>query len=245
MCKELFLSWQSSKTREWFPVARLSKIGEEFSFRYTKGAKEAKASGFVGLAGFSSFDKLYLSNTIFPVLQNRIMNKSRPDRDEYLSWLGLDSETHSDFEELARTGGVKATDNLQLYPIPEPKNGLYQFQFFVHGISHLPENYKDRTYRLQPDDSLFLMPDVQNQQSKDAISLRTEDPVELVGYVPKFFTQDFIALFRANPNQFNIKVKKLNVDAPEQFALLCELTAPWPDDFKPLNNASFKALVNP
>lgn len=243
MCKELFLSWQSSKTREWFPVARFSKNSKGFSFNYTKGAEEAKSSGFIGLAGFPKFDKTYLSDTIFPVLQNRIMNKSRPDRDGFLSWLNLNNENYTDFEELARTGGVKATDNLQLYPIPEPKNGMYEFQFFVHGISHLPANYKDRTFKLKENDPLFLMLDVQNSQDKEAIALRTKDPIELVGYVPKFFTQDFKNLFNENPDQFNIRVKKLNTDSPVQLALLCELTTPWPDHFKALDNPSLDALT--
>ncbi len=243
MCKELGLSWQNQDTREWFPVARISKKDDEYAFRYTHGAVEAKKSGFQGLAGFPDFNHTYLSDIIFPVFQNRIMNKSRPDRDEFLSWIELKDTTYSQFKELARTGGIKATDNLQLYPIPSETDGYYNVQFFSHGVSHLPENYKDRTNRLSVGDKLYLCADLQNEQDSSALFLRTSDPVELVGYVPKFFAKDFQELFKRSKDSFGIKVIKVNADAPEQLRLLCEIDCRWPKDFVPFKENSFQPLV--
>lgn len=243
MCKELGLSWQNSKTREWFPVARIRKENEEYSFRYTHGALEAKESGFQGLAGFSDFEQTYLSDTIFPVFQNRIMNKSRPDRDEFLSWIQLDHQSYTQFEELARTGGIKATDNLQLYPIPFEQEGKYKVQFFSHGISHLPDNYKDRTDGLSLEEKLYLCADLQNEQDANALFLRTSDPVELVGYAPKFFAKDFLTLFDQSKNSFDIRVVKVNSDAPEPLRLLCEISCDWPKNFIPFEEKSFQTLL--
>jgi hypothetical protein len=243
MCKELGLSWQCSKTREWFPVARIGQYNGEYSFRYTHGALEAKNIGFQGLAGFSDFEKTYLSDTIFPVFQNRIMNKSRPDRDEFLSWIELDNETYSPFEELARTGGIKATDNLQLYPIPSEVAGKYKVQFFSHGISHLPDNYKDRTNCLSHKDKLYLCADLQNEQDVNALFLRTSDPVELVGYAPKFFAKDFLELFNKSKDSFEIVVVKVNKDAPESLRLLCEISCDWPKGFTSFKDKPFQTFL--
>lgn len=242
MCKELGLSWQNSKTREWFPIAKISKQNDTYCFQYTYGALNAKKAGFQGLAGFSDFNKTYLSDTVFPVFQNRIMNKSRRDRDEFLSWISLDESNYSQFEELARTGGIKATDSLQLYPIPSPTNDRYQVQFFVHGVSHLPDNYKYRTNKLSKGEKLYLCADLQNEQDHNALLLRTADPVELVGYVPKFFAKDFKTLFELSKSDYEIKVVKLNLDAPEQLRLLCEISCVWPNGFKALNENSFQLL---
>lgn len=243
MCKELGLSWQNSKTREWFPVARISKIKENYFFRYTHGALRAKESGFQGLAGFVDFNKTYESDTVFPVFQNRIMNKSRRDRDDFLSWIGLNEGNYSQFEELARTGGIKATDNLQLYPIPsKTSNDRYVVQFFVHGVSHLPDNYKDRTNKLSKGERLYLCADLQNEQDSNALLLRTSDPVELVGYVPKFFAEDFKILFNSSQDDFFLHVVKLNLDAPEQLRLLCEISCTWPEGFRSLRSELFQPL---
>lgn len=243
MCRELGLSWQNSATREWFPVARISKENHEYFFRYTHGAVDAKQSGFQGLAGFPDFKKTYLSDTIFPVFQNRIMNRSRPDRDEFLSWIELDNDSYSQFEELARTGGIKATDNLQLYPIPSKIDGEYKVQFFSHGVSHLPANYKDRVNTLLPGEKLYLCADLQNEQDLNALFLRTSDPVELVGYAPKFFAKDFQELFKTSKDSFEIKVVKVNTDAPEQLRLLCEISCCWPKNFTPFRERPFQLLI--
>jgi len=244
MCKELGLSWQNSETREWFPIARLTFQNKKYSFQYTKGALEANKLGFKGLAGFKDFNKIYHSDEIFPVFQNRIMNKSRPDREEFLSWLDLEKDESSQFEELARTGGIKATDSLQLYPVPFLDNDSYKVQFFVHGVSHLPDNYKDCTNNLKTGDKLFLASDLQNEQDQNALLLRTNDPIQLVGYCPKFFAKDFKILFDRSPNNFKVKVVKLNLDAPEQLRLLCEVTCNWPENFTPFDDNSFKVISN-
>ena len=39
--------------------------------------------------------------------------------------------------------------------------------------------------------------------------LRTQDPVEFVGYCPKYFAKDFEKLFNLSKESFNIKVKQI------------------------------------
>jgi len=242
MCKELILSWQDMKSREWFPVGRLSFDDGRYIFAYTKGALCAKESGFLGLAGMIDLSKVYYSDIIFPVFQNRILNKSRPDRSDFLSWLNINLDSYSQLEELARTGGIKATDSLQLYPVPSIENNKYHVNFFAHGVSHLPKYYKERANNLLVGEKLYLCADYENEHDKNALFLRTKDPVEIVGYCPKFFAEDFNELFSASKESFNINLVKVNTKAPEQLRLLCELSCEWPNGFSPFSKKGFQLL---
>lgn len=241
MCQQLILSWQDVKTNQWFPIGRFLKQNGGYLFVYVNGVKQAEQNGFFGLASMQNFDKEYYYNDIFPLFKNRILNKSRPDRDEFLEWLDIDSED-SDFEELAKTGGVKATDNLQLFPVPVNENNQYTLSFFVQGISHLSENCQKRIERLKNGEKLFFCADLENKQDRNAHLFRTKDPVEMVGYCPRHFAADFKKLFDKSKKSFNIKVKKVNKNAPEQLKLLCEITCDWPQDFLPFDDTRFEVV---
>jgi len=242
MCRELILSWQDMKSREWFAVGRLSFIDNKYKFGYTSGALNAKKAGFLGLAGMNEFSKIYRSDKIFPVFQNRILNKSRPDRSEFLDWLNIDLDNYSQLEELARTGGIKATDSLRLYPVPYAIDGKYVVNFFAHGVSHLIESYKKRANELLPGEKLYMCADLENEYDKNALILRTKDPIEVVGFCPKFFAEDFYTVFEASKKCFSINLVRVNMDAPEQLRLLCKLSCEWPDNFLPLNKPEFQLI---
>ncbi|ORU91328.1 MAG: hypothetical protein A6F72_01905 [Cycloclasticus sp. symbiont of Poecilosclerida sp. N] len=239
MCQELILSWQATKNEQWFPVGRFAKQSNVYSFVYTKGAKKAKENGFIGLASMQNFDTKYYYEDVFPLLKNRILNKSRPDRDEFLKWLEIESED-SDFEELAKTGGIKATDNLQLFPVPIKENNRYTVSFFAQGISHLTRKTQLRIEQLKKGEKLYFCADLENPQDKNAHLLRTDDPVEMVGYCPKHFAKDFKRLFDLSKESFNIEVQRVNKDAPEQLRLLCKINCDWHSDFSPFSEPEFE-----
>ncbi len=73
--------------------------------------------------------------------------------------------------------------------------------------------------------------------------LRTQDPVEFVGYCPKYFAKDFEKLFNLSKESFNIKVKQINKNAPEQLRLLCEITCDWHQDFSPFIEDEFTSIT--
>jgi len=241
MCKELILSWQDMKSREWFAVGRLAFLNDKYSFVYIKGALKAKESGFLGLAGMPDFSKQYRSERIFPVFQNRILNKSRPDRPQFLSWLDMNIESYSAFEELARTGGIKATDSLRLYPVPSKVNGKYSVHFFVHGISHLSKEHQERVSRIASGEKVYLCADLENEYDKNALILRTKEPVGIIGYCPQFFAEDFYSLFQTS-NNFSINLIKVNDKAPRQLSILCALNCEWPENFKPFFKEEFQSI---
>jgi hypothetical protein len=82
-------------------------------------------------------------------------------------------------------------------------------EFFSQGVSHLTQNTQDRIAKLKVGEKLFFCADLENLQDEDAHMLRTQDPVEFVGYCPKYFAKDFEKLFNLSKESFNIKVKQI------------------------------------
>jgi hypothetical protein len=87
----------------------------------------------------SDLHPLYESPTLFPLFSNRLLSKNRPEYHDYLRWLDIQTEISDPIEELAKTGGMRATDSLIVFPCPESESdGRYRISFFGHGIRYLP-----------------------------------------------------------------------------------------------------------
>lgn len=241
--KALFVAYQDQGSRNWMPVGRLTREDNYYHFVYTKGAK-----GFPNFVPFGRMKDLngkYVSEQIFPLFSNRLLPKSRPEYQEYLNWLGLTLQDHDSLEELARTGGLRATDSLELIPCPEPtSSNQYEVFFFCRGLRHMPEETQARVLGLESGERLYLMQDIQNQEDGLALLLRTKEPVTAIGYVPRYYVDDFSKLINSlNKEDISVTVEKVNRDAPIQYRLLCKLTAPWPVSFKPCEGELFKVLA--
>jgi hypothetical protein len=172
---------------------------------------------------------------LFPLFANRILSKSRPEYKDYISWLGLSDEEYSDLEVLARSGGLRATDTLEMFPCPEPTaDDRYVIRFFCRGFRHLLEENQRRISSLEIGSRLFLMRDVQNPFDPMALLLRTDDPISVVGYCPRYYSYDVTSLAEAvGAEKVFVSVEQVNTDAPSHFRLLCKLSSPWPHGFAP------------
>lgn len=241
MTKELILAWQNSQNHRWIAIGRLSydNAKDTYKFCYTQAANSAYKKGqFSPLWGMDDTTLTYESQgEPLPIFKNRLLTKSRPEYKKYLQWLGISDEKLSPIDELALSGGIRATDDYQLFPVPTNENGKYCLKFFAHGIRHLPSNYIERVKRLKQGDRLYLMADYQNEIDPNAITLRTEDPPELAGYVPSFFTNDISKLLKQNGStNVIVSVVQVNLNAPSQFRLQCELETEWKNGFKALSD---------
>jgi hypothetical protein len=246
--KALFVAWQDPDSRRWIPVGRLTFENGSYRFAYTRGAKEAKEGmNFVPFGRMTELEEVYLSTDLFPLFANRILPKSRPEYRDYLRWLGLTEEAAGELEVLARTGGLRATDTLEIFPCPEPtadKN--YVVYFFSRGVRHLlPEN-QSRIGDLKRGDRLYLMKDLQNPVDAMAVLMRTGDPIANVGYCPRYYSAEFSRLIDlVGAEKVVVSVEQVNPDAPMQFRLLCRLSAPWPANFGPCSMEQFRVLAEP
>jgi hypothetical protein len=239
--KKLYLAWQDPSRRTWYPVGVLTLEGDSYHFKYTKGAKAA--SGFVPFPRMENLEAVYESKELFPLFANRLLSKSRPEYSDYLKWLALPEAEASSFVILSITEGLRETDSMEVFPCPEPNDaGKYEVRFLNHGLRHFPDYAVDRVARLNRGDKLYLMQDVQNEHDSYALALRTDDPRTVIGYCPKYLTNDLHALLRHNPTSVKVSVDQVNPDAPIQLRLVCRAESDWPPGFQSCSDDLYQPI---
>jgi HIRAN domain len=248
--KILFLAWQDSKSRLWFPIGRLTFDGEKYQFVYTQGAKEAVSKcGFDPLLSFPRLNELYESTQLFPVFSNRLMPRSRPEYSDFVQWLNIPQHQDDPIAILARSGGQRATDTLAVFPCPEPdEEGRYHIHFFSHGLRHLPHCAIERINHFKPGDKLWLAHEFHNSYDPQALTLNTEDHY-IVGYCPRYLNSEVFELLRQNPSLnpslVEVRVERVNQSpTPLQFRLLCNMTSQWSDEFRPFSKKEYQPLTD-
>jgi hypothetical protein len=240
--KVLYLAWQNPENRNWVPVGKLSFEDGVYHFVYTKGA--LRFANFIPFGRMSDRCAIYESKELFPLFANRLLSKSRPEYKDFLYWLKLRGPEEDPLALLARTGGIRGTDSLMVFPCPEKtEEGTYHLHFFSQGVRYLPNEAIRRVNVLTPGDLLCLMPDPQNSNDPFAIALRTQDPPVIVGYTPRYLNRDFQVFLKESPSDTRVVVERVNPEAPMQLRLLCSLTAPWPSNFKPCSDPDYEPLA--
>jgi len=243
----LFVAWQHPKTRRYYPVARLVTGTEQnhdsYEFAYISGAKKAGEDGFKPFPSFPDMDRVYHSEKLFPLFSNRLMSQNRPDYSSYVSQLGLNPENTDPMLILARSGGIRATDSLELfsYPTQSLKVGCYETYFLSHGLRHFPEVSRKRVLSIDQGERLYIVVDFQNPIDNRALMLRTEDRIN-IGYLPRYLLNDTWNLMSDCPD-IEVYAAQANPDpTPLQQRLLCRLVSCWPDSFKPFEELIYKPL---
>jgi hypothetical protein len=145
---------------------------------------------------------------------------------------------------LGLTEGLRGTDSLEVFQCPVPtKEGNYEVRFFSHGIRHLPEHAINGVNNLKTGEKLFLLRDVQNPHDSLALALRTDDPVTIVGYCPRYLSADFNQILdKVGLTIPEVRVLQVNLDAPIQLRLLCKLVSIWPESFQPCSDELYEYL---
>ena len=224
MCSQvnsLFLAWQDPLKRYWHTVGKLTQKGDYYQFQYTRGAGQCER--FIPFTGMEDLTKLYQSEQLFPLFANRLLSKRRPEYKLLLSWLGMEGQSYCPLLILAKTGGIKSTDNLQVFPEVQPNSpGSFAMDFFVHGVRYVSKSARARIKTLQPDDSLLLMQDFQNPTDPMALAIRTSDTPEVIGYCPRYLTKDIHRLIKQTAD-LQLTVSRVNEDAPLYYQLMCTL----------------------
>lgn len=242
MIKKVYIAWQDPKSRSWFPVGQLTHNGKVYRFVYTKGAKAS--DNFIPFGKMVSLESSYESDELFPLFANRLISKTRPDYKMFLHWLNVRENMDDPLALLARSGGTRETDSLEVFACPEESaNGTYHVHFFSHGIRYLPKHTVQLINSLETKAKLFLMPDVQNPHDKTAVALRTDEELSIIGYCPRYLTEDFLYLLDKHGDEVTVAVERVNKEAPTQLRLLCSLSAPWPKEFRPCSSKYFELLV--
>lgn len=237
----LFVAWQDPDSRGWFPVGRLWLENGVYRFVYLKGVESAVACGFRLLAAFPQTHIIYSSAELFPLFRNRVMSRSRPDFSNYISRLNLPEGDPNPLDILSREAR-RATDPLEMFPMPELQDGRYRVHFPLRGMRYLPESAQQKALLLQVGDGLDAVLDAQNTNDSRAVLVRTPD-YHILGFVPRFLAAELRPVLLSKPEAVEIAVEKVNAPpVPIQHRLLCSLMVES-DSMRPYSGPDFTPLV--
>ncbi|HEF8786609.1 TPA: HIRAN domain-containing protein [Providencia alcalifaciens] len=219
----VYVAWQAPDTRDWHVVGNLQESDSGYIFKYTKGA--LKSSKFTMFSGMNDAHETYVSEELFPLFKNRLLSPRRPEYPHFIKWLGLDDDKIDPIDILARSGGLRSTDQLQIFKrIEFDSNGNFEHFFFLHGLSYLNSMANERVSNFVQGQVLRICLDIQNEYDGDAILVRADKPAEIVGYCPRYLTSDIKKMLSNNPNSVTLSVEKVSEDAPHNYRLLCKLS---------------------
>lgn len=221
----LFVTWQDRASRKIFPVGRLVRLAEpesSYEFAYIEGAREAEASGFAPFLSFPSLTAVYRSDVLPPFFTNRVMASGRPDYAGFVQRLALVPNAASPDEILARSGGVRATDSVEVFGEPmRLDDGRWQAIFLARSIRHV-KGGEATAASLKVGQRLYCMLDVQNEMNERAVALRTDDH-RMVGFCPDYLTDELDERLM-HDRSAEITVLAINPPpAPVHYRVLCEL----------------------
>lgn len=243
--RTLFLAWQDDSSRRWFPVGRLDADVHQASyrFRYVGGAKHAKQDvGFPPLLGFPDLQKDYRSSVLFPLFQNRVMNRKRPDFADYLRSLDLPADADS-IEILSANGGRRATDSYEVFPkVEKDGDGCFRCRFFLHGSRYVEATAQERIRDLRHRERLQATLEQDNPATGLAVQIRTMDD-HRIGWSPDYLVPDLVAAIAERPDDYRAMVVRLNrPPVPLNKRVLIEVRGRL-GDHEPMSGGDFIPLV--
>jgi hypothetical protein len=245
--RHLLVAWQHPSTRAYDLVGRLDiPIAPDDSYRFAYFRHAASVPGFRPFIDLPDLDRVYESHDLFPLFDNRLTPRSRADFPQVAAFVGLTADADP-FEVLARTGGRRATDTVEVVPEPnvDPGSGRLEVDFLVHGVRH-HQGLDACLDQLRPADRLRILWDVQNPNDGMAVAL-ADGHTRNVGWIPRYL----VPLVHRSAEQFGwsqVKVDVLHVgDAagPPHLRLLCRLQTAWAPDAPVLDSPEYDLLEAP
>lgn len=246
---QVFLAWQCAATRKIIPVGRLLVLGSGgYEFSYIQSVRRAELMGFGPLVSFPELETVYRSKSLPALFKNRVMPTSRPDFPSFVSELGLNAGA-SAIEVLGRSGGRRATDELEVFSPPvDLPGGRSEMYVLVRGVRHV-KGAEDAIAGLEPEQRLLVLRDEQNPHAVHAKLLRT-DGTELIGYLPDYLAQELDRREHASLKDLLVTVEKVNPPpAPVHHRLLCRVEFPTTDtlfkgdDYSPIGVGATSAAA--
>jgi hypothetical protein len=249
MSNTLYVAWHADEPEggRWGPVGRLEHIGGGFRFVYTRGARTLP--GFVPFTGMPNLEEIYESDELFPLFANRLLAKSRPEYEAYLTWGGFDPDNPPDpLMILAVTEGQRQTDSVEVFPCPQPDaNGCYINKFFVHGVRWMTPESQQRILKLHQQEVLRLRREDTNLYDAKAVAVWTDEGQGSVkiGYVPRYLAREVRhVLDNCVPENIQLVVERINESAPMRQRLLCRMNSCWPPGLRPCDGEEFQPIVS-
>ncbi len=243
--RRLIVAWRDPQDEAIFPVGLLTMSSDGgrtlFTFAYLRSAENLER--FRPLASFPELDRLYVSERLFPLFENRVMARERPDYESYLEHLRLAPDADP-FLVLAQSGGRRETDRIEVFPEPEVASGRLVSRFFARGIRHIP-GASEAVADLAVGELLTLMEERDNPYNPRALLMHGTSR-QPVGYVPNYLVTLLHDLReRCGEEDVILRVAHINPpDVPSHIRLLCELDSCAPDGYEALGGPDFEPFVD-
>lgn len=168
-------------SRRYERLGVLTRLEQGWAFRYFQ--QTADDPTISRLPGLPDAGRAAVSEYLFPVFSERVLSPRRPDRARILHSLGLPG-TAGPFEILARNGGRRQGDTIELIPLPiVDSTEDAHLQFLVHGMRYRTPEEQVSVDALSIGDDLVISPDDANTQDPHAQFVMTVGDVVL-GWVP-------------------------------------------------------------
>lgn len=177
----LLVTRQDGPNRQYRPIGFLSNDFGEYRFAYLRSVADDPT--FRPLPGLSDITRVHRSSVLFPLFAERVMSPRRADHPYVMQALAL-PQAAGPFEVLARSGGRRVGDTVELLPVPDVQDdGSMSVDYFVHGVRHMTVEAQDRIVELEQDDELRLLREPDNDVDPRAVLVTDSDSLHL-GYVP-------------------------------------------------------------
>lgn len=243
LTSKLFLAWQDRETRRWHTIGLLTAIDSgSYEFVFTNGVTHLRSvpSNLFKMEPGERF----LSTDLMPLFKNKLPPRTRTDFAKIAHWVGLDGK-EDEFTLLKGFGLIAGTDGLMVYPEPKVEDGSYTVDFFVHGMRHMHSDVANWCTGRSEGEMLLPLLDVKNPVDTSAVALRDKNETIIVGYVPTFYADDLYRILRHKEvaRDAEIRIRRINTDAPIQLRLLCRFTARTKENFRPLDTSDHQPLV--
>lgn len=200
-------------------IGFLEYDGTQYAFYYLRSA--VSAPWFRPLPGLSQVNRKYVSGDLFPLFRERVPSSRRDDFRTIMRLLGLPQDADP-FEVLARSGGHRTGDSIELIPVPMVDlDGFVSFTFFSHGVRYTTEEAQNRIANLRTGELLELVPEMTNPVNPQAM-LVTERGRLLLGYVPNPLV-GLVSDISSGPHALTVE-RANGSDVPFHFRLMVRLT---------------------
>lgn len=182
-------------------IGHLARSAGEFRFWYAADLERAFSSGFRLLPEFprrAGAEAPYRARYLFALFAERIPTASRADAKETMERWGVE---HPDdqFEVLAKSGGIRATDRLELAEYRAADDDLAQpLELRVAGRRHISD-----AAQLTIGDLVTLEPDPTNEADAAAVIIARDG--RRAGYVPRMYAP-MIGRLLAHPIALDARV---------------------------------------
>ncbi|CAN5498392.1 hypothetical protein BH09ACT8_BH09ACT8_65250 [soil metagenome] len=183
------VAWRNRQRRVIMPVGVLDHRAGRFRFQYLDGIGHS-IEGFRPFVGFPDLNRVYESERLWPFFDLRVMDRKRPDYQQYVRWLGLTVEA-SRLDIISRSGGERKGDSVLLAESPAVgEGGATEAIFLVRGVSYAVRQRGTEAVAesLQAGDRLALADDFTNEANPRALLLEASDSAR-VGWVPDLLVE--------------------------------------------------------